>query len=176
MGSKQRPHAPPEITLRAARPADFDFALALYLEGTKPLLLALGHWNEDRVRTRFAQDFKPRRARVIQNAGHAIGWIQVSETAQSYHLDQLHIVDGQRNQGIGTRLIQALLNRARRDGKSVSLNVIQGNRAAYLYLRLGFQFVGEEEDKLRMRWQSSRIPRPIMKRTRASHITRIKKR
>jgi ribosomal protein S18 acetylase RimI-like enzyme len=176
VGSKQRPHAPPEITLRAARPADFDFALALYLESTKPLLLALGHWNEDRVRTRFAQDFKPRRARVIHNAGLDIGWIQVSETAESYHLDQLHIVDGHRNQGIGTRLIQALLNRARRDGKSVSLNVIRGNPAMYLYERLGFQFVGEEEDKLRMRWQSSRAPKPIKGRTRTSHMTRTKKR
>ena len=176
MRSTRRLPAPPKITLRQARPADFDFALALYLESTKPLLLTLGHWNEDRVRTRFAQDFKPRRARVIHNAGHAIGWIQVSETAQSYHLDQLHIVDGHRNQGIGTRLIQALLDRARRDGRSVSLNVIRGNRAAYLYQRLGFRFVGEDEDKLRMRWQNSRTPKPIKERTRASHMTRIKKR
>jgi ribosomal protein S18 acetylase RimI-like enzyme len=154
--STRRSHAPPKITLRAARSADFDFALTLYLESTKPLLLDLGHWDEERVRTRFAQDFKPRRARVIHNAGLAIGWIQVSETAQSYHLDQLHIVHGYRNRGIGTRLIQALLNRARRDGRSVSLNVIRGNPAMYLYERLGFQFVGEDEDKLRMRWESRR--------------------
>src|SRR5438093_7199991 len=84
--STWRSHAPPKITLRAARSADFDFALTLYLESTKPLLLDLGHWDEERVRTRFAQDFEPRSARVIHNAGLTIGWIQVSDTAQSYHL------------------------------------------------------------------------------------------
>ncbi|MGH6892724.1 MAG: hypothetical protein ACREEP_10730, partial [Dongiaceae bacterium] len=67
-------------------------------------MVALDLWNEERVRARFVEDFKPQSAQVIRNAGLDIGWLQVSETAQSFHLDQLHIVDGYRNHGIGTRL------------------------------------------------------------------------
>lgn len=165
-----------KITLRAARPDDFDFAAALYLESAKPLLVALDLWNEERVRARFAEDFKPRSARVIRNAGLDIGWIQVSETDQGFHLDQLHIVDGYRNQGIGTRLVEALLDRARRTGRPVGLNVIRGNRAMYLYQRLGFHLVGEDEDKLRMRWESRRSrTKPLKGRTHASQKARTAK-
>ena len=48
----------PELTLRAARIGDYDFALALYLESMKPLLMALGRWDEERILSRFADGFK----------------------------------------------------------------------------------------------------------------------
>ena len=90
--------------------------------------------------------------------GAEIGWIQVTDNKEGLHLDQLHLIDGYRNRGIGTRLIQALLERGRRGGKWVGLNVIRGNPAIRLYRRLGFALIGEDDDKLQMRWRDGHAP------------------
>jgi ribosomal protein S18 acetylase RimI-like enzyme len=152
---QREPDAAPEISLRPARLDDFDFAFGLYLDSTRPLLLALGRWDEDRVRARFVDDFKPHCAHVICAAGAEIGWMQVSRIADGFHLDQLHLADGHRDHGIGTQLIEALLARARAAGCCVALNVIRGNPARHLYERLGFRFVGEDDDKLKMLWDGA---------------------
>lgn len=146
----------PKLTFRAARPEDYEFAVGLYLESTKRLLAALGKWDEPRVRARFRQDFAPDRAHVIRCDDADIGWLQVSETAEHFHVDQIHLVKRFRNRGIGSHLIKALLERAGAAGRAVGLNVIRGNPAISLYRRLGFRVVGEDEEKLRMRWEPAR--------------------
>lgn len=49
------------------------------------------------------------------------------------------LVPGARRRGIGTRLLRAVLEHARRDGRSVSIHVERDNPALGLYQRLGFQ-------------------------------------
>ena len=142
----------PELTLRPARIGDYDFALALYLESVKPLLLAIGRWDEERILSRFADGFKLEQIKVLRRAGGDIGWMQVSETEEEMHLDQLHLIDGARNQKIGTHLIRMLQDRARAADKPLALNVIRGNPAKALYERLGFRTDGGDEEKIRMLW------------------------
>ncbi len=93
---------------------------------------------------------------MIHSDGVDVGWMQVSEAADGFNLDQIHLVDRFRGRGIGTRLIEALLARARAMGTAVALNVVRGNRAISLYHRLGFRVVGEDKEKLRMRWEPAR--------------------
>ena len=145
----------PVLALRHARIDDYDFALALYLEGVRPLLVALDRWDEKRVLARFFEGFKLEQIKVLRRAGADIGWIQVSETAEELHLDQLHLVGDARNQQIGTGLIYTLQDRARAAGKPIALNVIRGNRAKALYERLGFAAVGGDEEKVRMLWNGA---------------------
>ncbi|MBX6322764.1 MAG: GNAT family N-acetyltransferase [Rhodospirillaceae bacterium] len=154
-GSARAPRAP-EVTLRAAGEADYAFALALYLESTRRLLTALGRWDEPRVLARFAQGWRTDQVQVICADDMDIGWIQVSQTGDRLHLDQLHLVEGYRGRGIGTQLIEELLDRARADGRAVGLNVIRGNGALALYRRLGFTVVGEDPEKLRMLWSPAK--------------------
>lgn len=57
-----------------------------------------------------------------------------------------------RGQGIGTRLVQALLDELRnRDFAAVSLSVQRDNPAVRLYSRLGFRIVGEHAEEVVMR-------------------------
>jgi ribosomal protein S18 acetylase RimI-like enzyme len=145
-----------EISLRPARPEDYRFAAELYLDSTRRLLTALGMWHEARVVARFRQAYKMQQAQVIRLGDTEIGWMQVSESADRLHLHQLHIVAHFRNRRIGTRLIQALLDRARDTGRPVVLNVMRGNRALSLYRQLGFRVVGGDAEKLHMRWDAER--------------------
>jgi ribosomal protein S18 acetylase RimI-like enzyme len=147
-----QPSLTSRVSLRPSRPDDYEFALRLYLDSTKRLLIELGRWDESRVVSRFKQGYKSDDVQVIRSGGADIGWIQTSNSADELHLDQLHIVDRFRNRGIGTRLIQELQDRAHSASKTVGLNVIRGNAAIALYCRLGFCIVSEDEEKLKMRW------------------------
>lgn len=132
---------------------DYPFALALYLESTAPLLIALGRWDEQKVLSRFSESFKPDQIWILTAAGEEFGWFQVSETAEEIHVDQLHLVERARNRGIGTNLIRELQDRAKVSAKILALNVMRGNRAQQLYERLGFRLDGGDEEKVRMVWR-----------------------
>jgi RimJ/RimL family protein N-acetyltransferase len=53
--------------------------------------------------------------------------------------------EGRQRQGIGTSVIQQVLDEARRSGKPVALQVLKVNPARRLYERLGFSVTGENE-------------------------------
>lgn len=156
----KEPNRASGVSLRPARPDDYDFAIALYVDSTRRLLTALGRWNRGRVIARFKRAFKAEQVRVICAGGADIGWMQISEPDDRLHLHQLHIVARFRNRGIGTRLIRALLDRARRLGRPVGLNVIRGNRALSLYRQLGFRVIGGDAERLYMRWNAEGPERP----------------
>jgi GNAT superfamily N-acetyltransferase len=68
----------------------------------------------------------------IDKNGHCvIQDIQVSPTWQG--------------KGVGTRVVMSLLDKARRDGRGVRLQLFKKNRARELYVRLGFKQVDETE-------------------------------
>lgn len=131
---------------------DYAFALALYLESTRPLLTAAGRWDEEKILSRFTESFVPDQISILTEAGTSIGWMQVSETAEQIHLDQLHLIESARNQGIGTRLIKELQRDAAATKKILALNVMRGNHAQQLYERLGFREVGGDKERIRMLW------------------------
>ena len=144
---------PDEVTRRPARKEDFDFALTLYLQSTKPLLIAIGRWDAETIPARFAKGLKIEQIQILSLNDADIGWMQVSETADELHLDQLHLVGDARNTGIGTGLVRELQGRAITSGKVLALNVMRGNRAQQLYERLGFRVAGGDAEKIRMIWR-----------------------
>ena len=61
------------------------------------------------------------------------------------------VVPSQRGKGLGAELLEALLERARREGYTrISLSVEPDNPALHLYERHGFRRVGERGDALTM--------------------------
>jgi GNAT superfamily N-acetyltransferase len=132
------------------KPRDYSFALALYLDGAERHLAKIGRWNRRRVTNRFRQGYRQAQVQVICSGDRDIGWIQVAEFADRLHLRQLHLIASFRGAGIGTRLIKDLLQRAAALKKPVTLDVIHGNPAKSLYLRLGFRQCGQDADKIQM--------------------------
>jgi ribosomal protein S18 acetylase RimI-like enzyme len=127
------------FALRAATWDDFAFALRLYLDTMEPLLSALGAWDEAHYCDRLKGSYTPESSRIIARGGQDIGWIQVLERPQELNLAQFHILDGHRGTGIGTRLMEQLLERAALENKAVSLSSPRNNPVINFYKRLGFQ-------------------------------------
>ena len=134
-------HRAPKFILRPARRDDYDFAVELYIDSMRPLMTGLGRWDETERRAALRRSFKAADAQIIAIDGNDIGWIQISERDTDYNLAQIQILDGHCGRGIGTQLIRDLIERARREGKTVSLSAVRTNRAIGLYERLGFRII-----------------------------------
>ena len=141
-----------QFGLRPALQSDYGFALALYLEGANKHLSKIGRWDERRFVGLFDEGFRPEEIEIIGAGEKDIGFIQAIDFPDRLYLRQLHLIDGFRGRGIGTRLIESLFARARAAGKPVTLEVLHGNPAKGLYLRLGFKVTGEDPDKEHMVW------------------------
>jgi ribosomal protein S18 acetylase RimI-like enzyme len=141
--------------LRPAKPGDLEFAERLYLATMEPLMTALGEWNAGTFRGRFRAAFKAEDVRIIRVDGEDAGFIQVKNTDTDLNLAQIHLVESARNRGIGSKLIQALLTRARRERKTLSLSCPRNNPAIALYERLGFRIVKDNASNIvGMLWNS----------------------
>ena len=154
-----RPPREAEFRLRPARPPDYFFAVTLYLDGAKRHLSKIGRWDRRRLTTRFRRGYKQAQVQVICVEDRRIGWMQVAELVGRLHLHQLHLSADFRRRGIGTQLIKDLLRRADLIGKPVTLEVMHGNPARRLYLRLGFESTGKDPDKEQMIWRAPRAER-----------------
>ncbi len=144
-----------DFSLRRAEPGDYPFALALYLEGAKEHLTKIGRWEESRFVGLFRRGYKPEQTRIIQVDGRVVGFIQVVDFPDRLYLRQLHLIDGFRGRGIGSALINAELGRGAQTGRPVTLDVMHGNPARRLYVRLGFKSTGKDPDKEQMMWRAA---------------------
>ena len=160
----ERGRSEPKFTLRPATPDDYPFALGLYVDGSAGHLKKIGRWNERRVVSKFKRTFKAEEARIIRVGGEDVGWIQIVDFVRRLHLRQLHMIARVQGRGIGTRLIEDLQARGLSLGKPVTLDVIHGNRAKELYLRLGFKPTRADLDKTRMVWRRPRAKAASAKR------------
>ncbi len=134
--------------LRDARDSDFSFAEALYLGTMEPLLSELGDWDRGNFQKRIRKNFKAQECLVIVVDGQDIGFMQVIETDIDLNIAQIHLVDGYRGLGIGTQIVNDLVARAERDGKTISLSAPRNNPAIALYQRLGFKISRDDGESI----------------------------
>ena len=65
--------------------------------------------------------------------------LRVEEREDCIYLSDIQLDSAYRGQGIGTQLIETVIQSANIANKSVQLRVLKGNPAKELYLRLGFK-------------------------------------
>ena len=147
---------PAAYEMRRAGRADYHFALALYVDGSAKHLQKIGRWDEARILRRFERAYDLGVSHIIGVDGREAGYLQVVEFKRQIYLRQLHLADFARNRGIGAHLIEQIKARGVELGKPVTLDVLHGNRACELYLRLGFQPIRANLDKTRMIWRLGR--------------------
>lgn len=144
----------PEFQLRPATEEDFSFTRELYIGSMQPLLSALGAWDAEKADTAFKSYFIASEIEIVELHGSDVGWLQVSETEKELCLDQIHLKEEARGLGIGSHLINKVIDTAKEKSLDVSLSLIKGNPSLALYKRLGFRLVAEDTTKFHMRRRS----------------------
>jgi ribosomal protein S18 acetylase RimI-like enzyme len=88
-----------------------------------------------------------------------VGRIFIHRGAQEIRLTDIALLADYRDKGIGTMLINELLDEANRAGQAVTLHVELNNPAIHLYSRLGFEKRGDDGAYLLMERPAGHSPR-----------------
>jgi ribosomal protein S18 acetylase RimI-like enzyme len=144
------------VELRPARPEDYDFALRLYMETIKPYTIAFFEWVDQEQEARFAAQYRVDETVIISHSGADIGWFASRESDAETTLLQFYIAPAYQRQGIGSQVLQGLIEQWRLAGKPIALGVLKNNPARRLYERLGFRIIGENDIKFFMRHSAER--------------------
>jgi len=138
------------ITFRLAQTGDFEFCQRLYLEAMGWIIERL-QLDIKRQYESFANQWEPGEVRVIVVAGEDAGWLQTTPADDAIFLGQLYLAKSFQGQGIGSYVVQFLIDEARPDRKAITLGVVKINPARQLYERLGFRATHEDQYKVYMR-------------------------
>jgi len=146
------------VTLRPATTADSEFCFQLHKAAMGDYITAIWGWDEQRQRDFHARSFNPGRWQIITTDGTDIGMIDVEYRPAEIYLSRIEIHPKYQGDGIGTRLISALIDEAGQNGQDLVLDVLTVNhRAQALYQRLGMTEVARHGDNnIKITMRSSR--------------------
>lgn len=123
-----------DITLRSATRHDWDFIAFVteacmrdYVEQT------WGQWRAD-----SPDDFEADLHQIVQCDGIDIGCIALVDESTVLVLKTLYILPSHQNRGIGTALMQRIIEQAESNKKTIHLRVLRVNPARRFYERHGF--------------------------------------
>jgi len=144
---------PPGFQLRCETDADFEFIVRLYAS-TRAEELAPVPWPEEAKQAFLRSQCKLQHAHyrkhylnaeflIIERDGQPIGRLYLHQGKQEIRLMDIAFIPEQRGQGVGTRLLHALLAYAQTQSVIVTLHVEPLNPAQRLYARLGFRLLEE---------------------------------
>jgi ribosomal protein S18 acetylase RimI-like enzyme len=141
------------VSLRPARPEDEDFLRRVY-GSTRAEELASTGWDEAMKDAFIAQQFDAQQTHYRANYEDATydvvmvddvpaGRLSVARWGDEIRVMDIALLPEYRGRGVGTHLLDALLEEADAAGRSVSIHVERNNPALSLYRRLGFEAAGE---------------------------------
>jgi len=102
-------------------------------------------WDEDIQRDFHAKAWQQQKPDIIIYDGKPIGTIATTESEDCIDIGQFFILPDYQNKGIGTHLLNSVLDKADRSGKNVTLKFLKNNPVKSLYVRNGFRVVDTDE-------------------------------
>jgi ribosomal protein S18 acetylase RimI-like enzyme len=145
----------PPVALRPAIVADLAFCRRIDHETMRPIVDQLFGWDEARQDGNFARKWRVDEVRIITvaagDAWRDAGWLQTAPLDDAVFLKEIYLDPPFHRLGIGTRVMQIVIDEAQRQSKAVTLGVVKINPARRLYERLGFRITHDDEYKFYMR-------------------------
>ena len=145
------------VSLRPAKQEDFDFLWRLHCSAMKPYVEATWGWDDEWQHNHFREHFDAQKLQIIVFDAEDIGVLSLEAKDGGTFLANMSIRPEYQRKGIGTTVIQRVLDESTEKKQPVSLQVLKVNPAKELYSRLGFRLVGETETHFLM----TRDPFPL---------------
>jgi ribosomal protein S18 acetylase RimI-like enzyme len=146
-------------TVRPETSEDLEFRLALFAQSRPDLALLPEQVRAGIVEMQFRAQiasyhaqFPGARYDIVELDGRAAGRIVSDESDGLLHLVDIALPAALRNRGLGTAIMQALMDSAKASGGVMRLSVADGNPARRLYGRLGFGEVARHVAYTVMEW------------------------
>jgi ribosomal protein S18 acetylase RimI-like enzyme len=151
-------------TLRPEADADIPFLQQLYASTRAYELSLASGWSEEQKRDFVLGQFAAQRHHyrthfphsayaMIEHHGVRIGRLYLDDRPDSLHVLDIVLAPETRGKGLGTAILEALIDAASARSKTVGIFVEKFNPALRLYQRLGFEPVADSEVYLEMEWR-----------------------
>jgi ribosomal protein S18 acetylase RimI-like enzyme len=123
----------------------------------RPVIERTWGWDEEWQARDFDRRFRTYAASVIEVEGESVGGLLLHWTPLAVDIVELQILPDHQGKGIGTSVVERVIEAAVRQGLAVTLSVVPANaRAKRLYERIGFQVTGVDGPFIHMQYS----PRP----------------
>lgn len=152
------------VTFRPIETADREFLSAVYAS-TREEEMARVDWDEKQKAAFLEMQFSAQHLYYQENYtdtdflivifdGRAVGRLYIARWPDEVRVVDLALLPEFRNKGIGTGILQNVLEEAAVAGKPVRIHVECFNPALQLYRRLGFERIGEHGVYYLMEWSN----------------------
>lgn len=139
------------IGFRKALEADCEFCYLVRELAFREYAESVRGWDEEHERTVHQKRFVSQDFKVIQSEGHDVGVLSAETTPDAMKVFQLFILPEHQGRGIGSSVMEHLIQEAALLRLPLRLQVINGNdRALCFYKRYGFQQVGTTETHMQL--------------------------
>jgi GNAT superfamily N-acetyltransferase len=136
---------PMKYALRKSEETDFEFVFQLNKANMRRYVELLRGWNDDAERDDMRRHFLLGKEQIIVVDGKDVGRLAVDRYPDRIDLRHVEILPEYQGRGIGTKIIQDILDAARQLRAPVTLMVLSINPAKRLYGKLGFVTVEETD-------------------------------
>ncbi len=117
----------------------------------KEYITEIWGWDQEWQVNDFKKHFNPVNITVVKDENRTIGYSQVQDQGNQLYIRMLLLLSNYQHKGIGTRLLKAVIEKAKVQSKSIALQVFKINeKAKRFYEHHGFQVQGETPSSLNM--------------------------
>ena len=145
------------IELRGTTAQDAEFAFETKKQALGPHVISKWGWDEQLQKSLHQQRWLNKTWFVLQFAGQDIGTVAIDEADDQIRLGEFYLLDGFRNQGFGSMILQYVLETADQRKQTVVLEVLKWNPVFALYQRNGFEVTAETD----IHYHMLRQPQPL---------------
>jgi len=124
---------------------DLEELIALRIRAMQPSLEAIGRFDPQRARERFADSFDPSVTRKLMIDNKLAGFYVLCEKVDHLWLDHLYIDPLHQGGGFGGKVIQVLQQVAIKNAQPLRLGALKESRANVFYCAQGFEKIAEHD-------------------------------
>ena len=140
-----------EFELRGAREEDIDVLFQIHKDAYEENVSKIWGWDDEWQSDIFRKSIVLENVQVIEVQGTPIGYVSVDRKEDLIFMQSIAITSSHRSKGIGTKMIEAIIEESEASGIPVHLQVMKINRARGLYERLGFKIYGDTENHFKFK-------------------------
>ena len=141
-----------DLNLRPASERDREFLYALHCSTMRDVIEQTWGWDDAGQRADFQKRFDMHTVSIIEAESRSVGSLWLEQKPDSLYIHELQVAPPQQGRGIGTAVIEMVIEQGASRGLPIALSVVPANpRARDLYERLGFRVTCVEPPFIRMR-------------------------
>jgi ribosomal protein S18 acetylase RimI-like enzyme len=145
-----------EYSLRPASEADKEWLDSLRREAYRDLFDATwGGWDEARHQRHFSKTWGAGHISIILVDASPVGMLQLLKSDEEIEVAEIQVLPVRQSRGLGSRVLEDVIESARKQRKRVSLYLGLRNQGAFqLYQRLGFKEVRRSDFQIFMEYKA----------------------